>query len=207
MTNLREPRLSTLAISALRPTQITVGLREVKEKQKRWRQLDHKRKFLGSHLIPVVHGYKDRYYVIDHHHLAYALHAEGEKTVAISVVADLTKLDKEAFWTYLDNRAWLHPYDKQGRRCHYRQLPVRVMDLIDDPYRSLAGELRRIGGFAKDTTPFSEFLWADFLRRRIKPKRIDQNFVTALDEALQLAKSKDADYLPGWCGPVTGVGN
>jgi hypothetical protein len=207
MTNIREPRLSTLAISALHPTQITVGLREVKEKQKRWRQLDHKNKFLGSHMIPVVHGYKDRYYVIDHHHLAYALHAEGEKTIAISVVADLTKLDKEAFWTYLDNRAWLHPYDKQGRRCHYRALPVRIMDLIDDPYRSLAGELRRIGGFAKDTTPFSEFLWADFLRRRIKPKRIEQNFVTALDEALQLAKSKDADYLPGWCGPVTGVGS
>lgn len=54
MTNIREPRLSTLAISALRPTQITVGLREVKEKQSRWLQLTHKRKFLGSHMIPVV---------------------------------------------------------------------------------------------------------------------------------------------------------
>jgi hypothetical protein len=207
MTNIREPRLSTLAIGALRPTQITVGRREVKEKQKRWRNLEHKRKFLGSHLIPVVHGFKDRYYVIDHHHLALALHEEGVKTIAISVVADLTKLDKEAFWTYLDNRAWLHPYDRQGRRRHYKDLPVRVTDLVDDPYRSLAGELRRVGGFAKDTTPFSEFLWADFMRRRIKPKRIASNFVAALDEALQLAKSRDADYLPGWCGPVTGVGN
>jgi len=42
-----------------------------------------------------------------------------------------------------------------------------MADLADDPYRSVAGELRRQGGFAKDTTPFSEFLWADFLRRRI----------------------------------------
>jgi hypothetical protein len=40
--------------------------------------------------------------------------------------------------------------------------------LIDDPFRSLADELRRAGGFAKDTTPFSEFLWTDFLRRRVK---------------------------------------
>ena len=41
-----------------------------------------------------------------------------------------------------------------------------MKDLVDDPFRSLAGELRRVGGYAKDTTPFSEFLWADFLRRR-----------------------------------------
>jgi hypothetical protein len=45
--------------------------------------------------------------------------------------------------------------------------------LIDDPFRSLAGELRRAGGFAKDTTPFSEFLWADFLRRRVKRKTVE----------------------------------
>jgi hypothetical protein len=30
------------------------------------------------------------------------------------------------------------------------------MQLQDDPFRSLAGELRRAGGFAKDTTPYSE---------------------------------------------------
>jgi hypothetical protein len=47
-------------------------------------------------------------------------------------------------------------------------LPKTVAGLIDDPFRSLAGELRRAGGFAKDTTPFSEFLWTDFLRRRVK---------------------------------------
>jgi hypothetical protein len=31
----------------------------------------------------------------------------------------------------------------------------------------------RSGGFAKDTTPFSEFLWAVF--RRVKAKIIEQN--------------------------------
>src|SRR5215470_6177873 len=66
-----------------------------------------------------------------------------------------------------------------------------------------AGELRRVGGFAKDTTPFSEFLWADFLRRRMKRKSVESDFDGAINEALQLAKSKDANYLPGWCGPVT----
>ena len=73
---------------------------------------------------------------------------------------------------------------------------------MDDPYRSLAGELRRAGGFAKDTTPYSEFLWADFLRPRIKRKTIDKDFAAAAENALALAKSTKANYLPGWCGPI-----
>jgi hypothetical protein len=77
-----------------------------------------------------------------------------------------------------------------------------VADLVDDPFRSLSGELRRAGGFAKDTTLFSEFLWADFLRRRIKRSIVAHDFDRAIAKALQLAKSDDADYLPGWCGPA-----
>jgi hypothetical protein len=66
----------------------------------------------------------------------------------------------------------------------------------------LAGELRQSGGYAKDTTPFSEFLWADFLRRRLKRKLLENDFPAALVRALKLAKSSEADYLPGWCGPI-----
>jgi hypothetical protein len=66
----------------------------------------------------------------------------------------------------------------------------------------LAGELRLQGGYAKDTTPFSEFLWADFLRHRLGRKRVENSWEAALAEALILARSKDADYLPGWCGPM-----
>jgi len=61
--------------------------------------------------------------------------------------------------------------------------------------------LRQTGGFAKDTTPFSEFIWADFLRRHVKLKDIKADFSAALAKALEMAKTKDADYLPGWCGP------
>jgi hypothetical protein len=80
--------------------------------------------------------------------------------------------------------------------------PNGFADLVDDPFRSLAGALRRRGGFAKDTTPFSEFLWADFLRRRLKRKQVEHDFAAALEEALALAKSAEADHLPGWCGPM-----
>jgi hypothetical protein len=201
---VREPVLSTVAIADLRPTQITVGMREVKSKRRHWRETAKRKgeKFLGKHLIPVILGPKDRNYVIDHHHLALALHEEKVKDVAVTVIANLAKLEPDAFWVVMDNRSWMHPFDADGVRRHYKDIPKSVTELADDPFRSLAGELRRAGGFAKDTTPFSEFIWADFLRRRMKRKLVEDDFDRALEKALQLAKSIDANYLPGWCGPV-----
>jgi hypothetical protein len=201
---VREPVLTTVAITDLRPTQITVGMREVEAKRKRWREISGKKgaKFLGSHMIPVVLGPKHRHYVVDHHHLARALHDEGVKDVAVTSIANLSGLDSDAFWTVMDNRNWMHPFDTTGVRRHYSDIPKAVTGLVDDPFRSLAGELRRAGGFAKDTTPFSEFLWADFLRRRLKRKVVERDFDHALEQALELAKSTEANYLPGWCGPV-----
>jgi hypothetical protein len=206
MTYAREPRIHPVAIQDLRPTQITVGMREVDEKRARWRAQPEAKKadFLGSHFVPVVLGPGKKPHLIDHHHLARALHDEGVRHVAVTVVADLSGLEPAAFWFYLDNRSWTFLYDAGGERQTHKKLPKHVQDLVNDPYRSLAGELRRAGGFAKEVTPFSEFLWADFLRRRIKRKCAEAHPEDALDEALQLAKSSDAAYLPGWCGPVAG---
>jgi hypothetical protein len=201
---IREPLLTSVAIVDLRPTQITVGMREVAEKRKRWRETGTRkgRKFLGKHMIPVILGPKGRHYVIDHHHLALALHEERISSLAVTVVANLSRLENDEFWTVMDNHGWMHPFDAKGRRRPYEDIPKAVTAMVDDPYRSLAGELRRAGGFAKDTTPFSEFIWADFLRRRVKQKTIEEDFDRAMELALKLAKSTDADYLPGWCGPV-----
>ncbi|WP_232628093.1 ParB-like protein [Methylobacterium sp. Leaf118] len=202
----RDPLLTPIPIAELRPTQMTVGLREVAEKRRRWRahDADKKAAFLGAHMIPVLLGPKKRFYVIDHHHLARALLEEEVESVAVTVVADLHHLNKEAFWTVADHKAWVHPYDVEGRRVAFSKIPKRIADLADDPFRSLAGELRRAGGFAKDTTPFSEFLWADFLRRTMKHDTVENDFAAALERALRLSKSPKAGYLPGWCGPIDG---
>jgi len=199
----REPILKPISIADLRPTQMTVGLREVEEKRRQWRELAEKHgpEFLGRHMVPTVLGPKGHHYVLDHHHLVRALHDEGVKEVLATVEADLSALKKTSFWIFLDNRAWCHPYDDKGARRDFDAVPTSITELKDDPYRSLAGELRRAGGFAKDTTPFSEFLWADFLRIRIKPKAVAKDFGVALEKALALSKTKDAGYLPGWCGP------
>jgi hypothetical protein len=209
MANTREPILQPIATLSLRPTQMTVGMREVKEKRKHLREHWRKHKkikqgqFLGRHMIPVVFGPDQRHYVVDHHHLARALHDEGVEDIIVTVIADLTMVDRDAFWGVLDNHKWVYPYDAKGQRQHFRAIPKTVVELKDDPFRSLAGELRRVGGFAKDTTPFSEFLWADFLRRRLSRKSVQADFDKAIEKALALAKSKDAIYLPGWCGPTS----
>jgi len=206
MPAVREPILQPVAIADLRPTQITVGLHEVAEKRKSWRAKSDKKAgvFLGKHMIPVVLGPKSYPYVIDHHHLARALHDEGVHEVLVTIIADLSKLDRETFWVVLDHRGWTHPFDAKGRRQAHDEIPKSVKKLADDPFRSLAGALRRAGGFAKDTTPYSEFLWADFLRRRMKRRALERDFAAATRHALKLVRGPAADYLPGWCGPVEG---
>jgi len=206
MANLREPRVHPVPILELRPTQMTVGMREVKEKRQRWREHKSKKKqeeLLGRHMIPVVVGPDKRFYVVDHHHLARALHDEGIEDILVTVIGDLSMVGRDAFWGVMDNKRWVYPYDAKGERRTFKDLPKSVVELKDDPFRSLAGELRRAGGFAKDTTPFSEFLWADFLRRQMPRKTVEDHFAKAMEKALELAKSENAIYLPGWCGPAS----
>ena len=200
----REPRVHPIKILDLRPTQMTVGMIEVKDKRKRFKEMDKKKQetTIGKHMIPVVVGPDERYYVVDHHHLARALHDEGIKDILVTVIGDLRMVEPDAFWGVMDNKRWVYPYDAKGERRPFKDLPKSVKDLKDDPYRSLAGELRRQGGCAKDTTPFSEFLWADFLRRQISRKTVEDHFLKALEKAKELAKTHNAIYLPGWCGPA-----
>ena len=142
MSNLREPVIHPIPILDLRPTQMTVGMREVKEKRKRFREEKGRKQgeIIGKHMIPVVYGPDKRYYVVDHHHLARALHDEGIKDILVTVIGDLRMVEKDAFWGVMDNKRWVYPYDARGERRHFDDLPKTIKDLKDDPFRSLAGE-------------------------------------------------------------------
>ena len=111
---VREPLLTTVSVADLRPTQITVGMREVLAKRKRWREIGGKKggKFLGQHMIPVIFGPKRRNYVIDHHHLARALNDEGVKDIAVTVVANLSALDAAASGEERTGRTRGRPHDR-----------------------------------------------------------------------------------------------
>lgn len=203
MADSRDPLLSPVPIHLLRPTQITVGLIEVTERRRRWDKLGEKKgEYLGQHMMPVVIGPKGRPYVIDHHHLARALHDEGQKKVLIQPLANLQSLSQEHFWRFLDNKGWLHPFDEHGKRQPYSAIPKRVSHLKDDPFRSLAGAVRNSGGYAKEVTPFMEFIWADYFRSAFRARDIRSHWKRTLEEAVVLARHHDAHFMPGWCGPA-----
>jgi len=203
MSHPIEPVLHPIAIKALRPTQMTLGLREVERKRDAWRARAMKDggEFLGSHMIPAVTGPGETTWLIDNHHLLRALHEEGVEMVLVSLVARLGHLPKKRFLSFMDSHNWLHPYDDEGKRRDWKDLPRHIGKLADDPYRSLAGEVRRAGGYAKTPVPYSEFLWADFLRDRIGRDKLEHDFGKAMAKGLLLARSRKAAHLPGFAGP------
>src|SRR5215471_14809746 len=146
MADNRDPVLLPVPIRSLRPTQLTVGLIEVEAKRDEWRKDKEKGEFLGQHMIPVVIGPRKHAYVIDHHHLARALYEEGQDNVLVQRIANLEGLSKEHFWRFLDCQGWLHCFDEHGERQPYSQIPKKISHLKDDPFRSLAGAVRKAGG-------------------------------------------------------------
>jgi len=190
----------TVQITDLVPTQVTVGMREVVLKRRRWRERNslEATKYLNTHRFPVILGPDARHYLIDRHHLTLALYDEGIEELPVSIVADLSGLRFERFWITLESHNWTHPFDDDGRRCSYDDMPASVDNLMDDSFRSLAGALKSAGGYAKDKAPFSEFRWADFLRCRISRELVERNFGRALALAMNLAQSTEAAALPGW---------
>jgi hypothetical protein len=211
LSNNTDLHLITVNLEELRPTQITVGFREVNTKRDHWKTLDKKGRAaaIDNHWFPAVLGPKGRYFVVDHHHLGLAWLHEGVPSARVTVIKDLSWLDPTIFWRMMEHNQWVHPFNAAGERCDYEALPKQLSGLADDPYRSLAGELRIAGGYAKDTTPFSEFLWADYLRRKVKATQVQKDFDKALDDALAHAHDPEARYLPGWSGvvpPAAGAG-
>ncbi len=195
--------LLSVAPGALRPTQLTVGKAEVAAKRAEWETLGKKKRkqLLEAHCFPGVLGPRQQVYIVDHHHLGLALLEEGVKKVSVLIQRDFSWLAPTVFWRTMEFNRWAHPYDGKGRRCDYEVFPVNLSALIDDPYRSLAARVRESGGCAKDATPYAEFLWADFYRTRIKLRggRITDK---DLQQALSLAHSHEAGYLPGWSGAI-----
>lgn len=199
MTN--PPTESILArIADLHPTQITVGFREVAQKRHRWRARIRKASETGAPRLvaPIVLGPAGALYLIDRHHLACAMRDEGLQKVLVAQIADFSALAPQEVWPALEARGWCHPYDADGQRRPFGDIPHTLDALRNDPFRSLASALRRAGGFTKKAAPFSEFAWADFLRHRISSDAVATDFDGSLDRALILARTPAACRLPGW---------
>jgi hypothetical protein len=187
-------------VRRLRPTQLTVGMIEVHDKRHKLRSLDHdtRKQFLRERPIPAVAGPESRLFITDHHHLGRALVDESIEHAFFIIQADYSRLEPEAFWSKMAARSWVHPVDEHGRHRSIDSLPKHLAEMVDDPYRSLAGYVRNAGGYRKTDTAFAEFSWADFFRRHLVIGEGREAFDAAVEKALQLAHSADARDLPGY---------
>ena len=96
---------------------------------------------------------------------------------------------------------WCYLKDDEGILRSPLELPNSLSELKDDPYRSLAWMLEKCEAYVDSNIPFAEFLWADFLRERVRPWTNDKKgWKRAIKDALEWTHSEEASSLPGWIG-------
>jgi hypothetical protein len=211
------------SIDAMRPTQCAVGYIEVNLKMQELRERAQKNgnleKYLKGHPIPAVLGPDGRMYLTDHHHMGLALVKlatewdAGDNPAAsnpfraccFQIVKDLSgryDLTMMQFFAKMEAHHLSHPFDGQGQRVS--SIPKYLSDLVDDPYRSLAGLARKAGAYDKVDLPFTEFKWADYLRGKVSIALIrKESLAQAIHAAVILAHQPAAAALPGFHGVRT----
>jgi hypothetical protein len=159
-------------LAALKPLQGAVGLGEVSKKTQDIADDEKKEKQdLANDPIKVVRGPENALFVVDHHHGARAWLNAG-KTTGTCVIQDVLPAKVEDFRAELKKRNWVRLKNEQGADITWDQLPAKLTDLPDDPYRTLAWMARREYGYCRalmtppPPPPFVEFIWADFFRTR-----------------------------------------
>jgi hypothetical protein len=194
--------MNTKRIARLHPTQMTHGEREIRQKADAYRALsEHDLDMaIGEKPIPVVLGPGGEPYVIDHHHVACALERIGVKDVPFVLVRDLTSLSQPEFWLTLENNSWVHPYDADGRRIAFKDIPTQMGDAVNDEFRSLAAFVREAGGYEKTDVPLADFRWTDFFRAHYSRPNDDAEFDALVQRGKDLARSDAAAGLPGFIG-------
>ena len=119
-------------------------------------------------------------------------------------LADFSGVETDLFWRLMEFHHWAHPYDEKGQRHDFAAIPKRLTQLRDDPYRSLAGEVRKAGGYAGlravHRVPVGGFLSPVLRQKRAGPCRRPGLPQACVVSAVALARSAKARFLPGWSG-------
>ena len=203
----RAEALLEVSIARLRPTQMCVGMAEVRSRQADFRAENsrERRDYLGSKPVPMVRSANGTVWMVDRHHRLRALLELLPEATAFGYVAlDLDSDDPDMVLAELRRRGWLYLYNGRGLGPQPPSaLPSSLLGLEDDPYRSLVWKLKREGVIkAAPLIPFHEFRWGAWLRSRPLPPFSSQQLAPALPAARALARSEAAAHLAGWQGPA-----
>ncbi|MFQ6539697.1 MULTISPECIES: ParB-like protein [Aphanothece] len=203
--------LIELPIASLQPTQLCVGLAEVRSRQIDFQAENRgeRRQYLGSKPVPLVRNGAGEVWMVDRHHrLRALLELQPDGTAFGYVVLELPTTERAEVLEELARRGWLYLYDGRGLGpLHPAVLPRQLTGLQDDPYRSLVWKLKKEGVIEPaPLIPFHEFRWGAWLRSRSLPPFSSLHLDPALPAARALARSAAASHLAGWRGPRAGGG-
>ncbi len=199
--------LIEVRIADLQPTQMCVGLAEVRSRQRDFalESAAERRAYLGGKPVPLVQGAEGRFWMVDRHHrLRGLVELDPNATAFGYVVLELATASRAQVLDELHRRGWLYLYDGRGVGPHpATALPERLPDLLDDPYRSLVWKLKREKRIAaQPLIPFHEFRWGAWLRQRPLPPFHSDRLEPALPTARALVCSRAAAHLAGWTGDL-----
>ena len=143
--NLKVGDRCWMGARSVRPTQLVVGLDEVKWKVEKMGSMKKKKleAYLVDHSVPVVKGLNKKFYATDHHHTTRAIIEAYDQglvkspkacEVLVRVIGDLSySSNHDTFWTSMMKRGWVWLYDEKGRQpINPYSLPDSMMEMIDD---------------------------------------------------------------------------
>jgi hypothetical protein len=182
-----------------------IGLAEVRSRQKDFLNDsdDERSRYLKSKPVPLIRNKEGALWMVDRHHrLRALLELDPEITSFGYVIEDLPTSHRQAVLEHLQARGWLYLYDGRGNGPHEpRDLPSGLMDLHDDPYRSLVWKLKKERVIKpQPLIPYHEFRWGAWLRSRPLPPFSSMQLEPALPAARRLVQSTGAAHLAGWTG-------
>lgn len=183
--------LFEVKLSDLHPTQFCIGQREVDDKMSKYSKMSKKEfnEMLVQKAIPIVIGPGSKLYLIDRHHNATTLIRLGEKVGLAYLKADFSHLEKKTFWSVMEQCRWNWLYNEDYKKVSPDLLPLGIIELNNDPFRSLTYMLREAKILNKDeSVPFIEFYWAEQIRKHIKTLT-NEHLDLAFIEVQRLLKS------------------
>lgn len=204
--------LLEVPIKHLQPTQMCVGLAEVRSRQVDFSEESSRQRlnYLAGKPVPLVRNSTGELWMVDRHHRLRALIELEPEAVAFGyVVLQLDESDRGVVLADLQQRGWLYLHDGRGLGpLAPGALPSSLTGLEDDPYRSLVWKLKKEGMIAPaPLIPFHEFRWGAWLRSRALPPFSSARLEPALPAARALVRSSAASHLAGWKGSHGKVDN
>jgi hypothetical protein len=197
------PERIEVEVRRLRPTQFTVSMAHVNDARAQIRTAIARhqlRDFLTWRVLRGVLGPRSDVFVIDPHTVARALVDEAVEQCIMLIERDLSTVVPDRFWVVMERQGWVQPVDASGRRRAFSAVPRDFFLLEDDPYRTLALDIRDVGACGEWEGGAAEIAWAGFLRMHVPARLLAAEDDEALRSACGHARSEAARRLPGWKG-------